>query len=128
MLREQSPSHVRRCLLAALQSCSQVPASSPLSPARTLVPYPVRRYSRTVQFCFTATFIETCQHFKQRNETLINACNVWNYIDKSDRYRIKVNESKDTCPAIQVKDPDASAEEEEETEASGEEGDEKSDP
>jgi hypothetical protein len=62
---------------------------------------------------------------KQRNEALINACNGWNYLDKSDRYRIKVNESKDTCPAIQVKDPDVSAEEEE-TEASGEEGDEKS--
>jgi len=62
---------------------------------------------------------------KQRNEALINACNGWNYLDKSDRYRIKVNESKDTCPAIQVKDLDASAEEE--TEASGEEVDETSD-
>ena len=64
------------------------------------------------------------EFIKKRNEALINACNGWNYIDKSDRYRIKVTESKDSCPVIKVKDPDMS--EDEKTEASEEEGDAKS--
>ena len=58
---------------------------------------------------------------KQRNEALINACVVWNAIDKSDKYRIKVTESKDSCPVIMVKDLDVS--EDEQSEASGDVGD-----
>ena len=90
----------------------------------------VQEYLKKNKLCMSVSpHADGDEFLKQRNEALIDACNAWNFIDKSERYRIKVHDSSSTCPAIQVKDLDASAEEEEiHAEASGEESDEKSDP
>ena len=57
-----------------------------------------------------------------RNAALIDACRAWNILDKSTSHKIKINDSKETCPNIKVQLAAGG-----ETDASGDEGDDKSD-
>ena len=43
---------------------------------------------------------------KARRQALLDACVTWNAIDKSARYRIKLPETKGSCPDYQLANKD----------------------